>query len=346
MFALANKMTGGLDQFRARLLDWTTRSNILRELFVHRWKRLSAWFVLATLVQLALAVRFPIAILVLGPMILGAPHLIASLRHGLGHSPTQIFSDHRSRVFLSTAVWFVVAGARLLNRALPGHFTELAGMMALLVVWFPVIRTSLRSGILIVSAIGALAGSSIIFPFGSFAFIILFHHFVAFFHWIKAARTKPETRVAISALIVFTFVHLLIFGGAFDSMITYSEWMQMPIEALENSFLGWTQDPTHLAQCLVAYAFGQSIHYTLWLKFIPEQQHDAQVPTSFRQSLRLITRDLTGPGLRLALVFLAVLTVISFSVSAYQFRWIYFCVASLHGFYEIFGLFLKTEQVT
>lgn len=345
MAIIADHITRELDAGRALLIEWTTRSNFLRNVFCTRWKRLTAGISIALLIQLTLAIYFPIQVLVIGPMILGAPHLIASLRHGLGSSPKLIFSHHRDRVLISSGLWFLVIILRLMEPNIAYFWPEITAMGILTIIWLPIVKSSFLNMFFLITSISLLTATTIIFPLGSLAFLVLFHHFVAFFHWIKAATTHHEKYVARIALIIFTILHGFIFIGSFDQWIGGSEWASVPTELLVSTFQGWTQEPMIGMRCLVAYAFGQSIHYILWLKFIPEQQHNAQIPTSFRQSLRLLSEDFSKLGTKFIFLFIVLILGLAFFCTGIEFRWLYFSIASLHGFYEIFGLFLKFKTV-
>ena len=100
----------------------------------------------------------------------------------------------------------------------------------------------------------------------------------------------------------------------------------------------WVGSEWILYHCVVAYAFGQSMHYFVWLKAIPDQHHTSEAPTSFRQSLRLLQVDfgrksvLVGAGL--ILLSLAAWAFVLFP----QARALYFALAAYHGYLELAGL--------
>src|SRR5262249_24558861 len=101
---------------------------------------------------------------------------------------------------------------------------------------------------------------------------------------------------------------------------------------------GW-QNSFWLHAC-IAFAFGQALHYFVWLKAIPDQFHYHEVPTSFRQSLSLLSRDF-GRTLALALVVISVGAIVAWSFMSFQqARLVYFCLAAYHGYLELAGLAL------
>ena len=340
-FQVANE----LDQFRARLLVFTTQFPLLNRIFKSRTYRLLTFFIFAVSIQLTLALKFTIPFLVIGPIIFGTPHLIASFRHGFGMAPRNLFRYYRKQALATGSLWLLLAITRLIIKAHLPFEIEIFGLLLTSVLWrnqLPQLRNKILFSLLIM----ALFLATHFIPYILIAFLILFHHFVAFFHWIKAGYFSNEQKTALTGLIIFTLIHVLIFLGFLDHSMGFAEWDGLPSSFLDQTFYGITTDPIKIARLLVAYAFGQSVHYSLWLKIIPEQQHTSKIPTSFRQSLRLFIEDFNEKTFSISLlIILCVLAVAAFSTSI-QFRSFYFYIAAFHGFFEIAGLFFKFELKT
>lgn len=155
-----------------------------------------------------------------------------------------------------------------------------------------------------------------------------------------------ERQVAWTATLLFTLASLAILMGWFESVYSWFA-ARDSIEAadLDAFELGQRIFPDSNSQSLrfrgvVAYAFGQALHYFVWLKAIPDQQHTHAVPTSFRQSYRLLQNDFGRQ-----LTFGAVVATIAMA-GAWIFmrlpeaRALYFALAAYHGYLEIAGLSL------
>ena len=104
MEQLAISLAGELDSLRVRVLKIAMRSSFIRSLFCSRAKRLLTLFLFALVLQLILAVYFPVPILVIGPLLFGAPHLISSLRYAMGR-PKMIFKTKLSKITISAGIW-------------------------------------------------------------------------------------------------------------------------------------------------------------------------------------------------------------------------------------------------
>ena len=92
----------------------------------------------------------------------------------------------------------------------------------------------------------------------------------------------------------------------------------------------------------MAYAFGQSLHYFVWLRAIPDQYLYRSVPVTFRQSLGLFRRDFSKLGGTMILVTVSAGVLVGLAAlllaAGETARLIYLSVASWHGYLEITGL--------
>ena len=84
----------------------------------------------------------------------------------------------------------------------------------------------------------------------------------------------------------------------------------------------------------VLYVMLQSIHYTVWLALIPQDDARAQGTLSFRMSLRALGRDFPAPWLA-AVVVLAVAVLAASAVDVHRTRQLYLSLATFHGYLEL-----------
>jgi hypothetical protein len=84
---------------------------------------------------------------------------------------------------------------------------------------------------------------------------------------------------------------------------------------------------------VLAFAFAQSVHYSIWLRLIPDEDRDRPTPRTFAASFRALRTDFGAPLLVGAI--LAALAVAGWSVFALiHARTGYLRAALFHGYLE------------
>jgi hypothetical protein len=314
-----------------------------------------------------LALKAPILLLAVGPVVYGVPHLWASFRYtlrgGVLHKDTSDFG----REFLIPAIITVVVFA-----SLRGFFPwkiEIPTLGQTGIYGFAVVVSFVVVGIVALSHGGIRTfRSGVVFTTGFLGLLtllyvdlwktagalILAHHFVAFFAWIRIAPTGRDRAVALGALVVFTLIHIAVCAGLFD-VFKESLWhhpiqpeLGMTMDREGRGILGpldRSVSKLWYFRAVVCYAFGQAVHYVVWLKIIPEASYRLKIPTSFTQSWRLLKKDV---GTIVATV--AVLAGVGFFafwvLSEYApVRHMYLSLAFFHGFFEISSLFVIRGRV-
>jgi hypothetical protein len=343
------------DRGRSGLLRITTRSLFFRRVFVTRHERLAAFFGAACVLALLLSVFFPLWVLALAPLVYGVPHLYSSIRYvpriaGAPRNPrwaqaaialfatlalVRLFTDTQSSAFASSLTRG--AGFEIVGLAIAAF-----GFAQLLY------RTGARvsvgrtiAGLVTATTIGALAW---VFPVQTLATLLLGHNLVAFFFWISGARDRANRCTALIATAIFVLATAAIFMGLFDAAYAHFRpaaalaFAQMDYASLGQSIVPWSSDYHLWFHAVVAYAFGQSLHYFVWLKAIPDATHDCEVPTSFRQSYTLLKRDFGSGTVVFILLSVAVATLAWTLLSFSAAREAYFALAAFHGYFELAGL--------
>lgn len=327
-------------------------------------------------VFLYLSLVAPLWMLALGPLVYGVPHLWASFRYttwGLGRPwkgavgegrPLRLDRGVVAGLVLSTLVFFFYLQGWLdyhLPRDRP---------------WIYIVAALIALSVFLVHLWPQLWGLAQIRPFdwlgpclvtlslvtalyyGSWKMagaMILIHHFVAFGFWIRATQNTRERAGAWLGLGVFSFVHLLILAGWCDGWFE-SLWhseaaldLGLTMRREGRGILGHSsQGSLPLIWCyrlVVCYAFGQALHYVLWLKVIPEANYRLGIPTSFTRSWQLLKKNL---GKTMA-VFAVMSSVAFISVWILgEFRVVrqgYLALAFFHGFFEIVTLFSTRDSL-
>jgi len=350
---LALSIATFLDRWRSDCLGWTMRIDPVRAIYVRRSRRLLVSFTIAAAMSFLLSSFYPLWVLALGPVLWGLPHLVASFRYSSRELPT----SKPSFFILVTLLSFFTAMMRLalvnnwggINRTLGGLnqnlFIEFSAMSLLWLVaavgLFKKRELRFSPGALGVLALFYCAWKAPLMTAGA---LILGHNFVGFFYWIRAAHGRSDRITAGLSLILFSAAHLAIFLGFADPLFQWGSsggeiGLGLTVWEIGSQITSsLSMDYTWWFRATIAYAFGQSLHYFVWLRAIPEQQLPYETPTSFRQSLSYLQRDL---GLRVANGALIGVVAASSLWILYEFttaRMIYLAIVSFHGFAEFVGL--------
>ncbi len=344
-----------LDHIRATYLCQTMKYPLLRRWYLDRPRRLGVNFLLVSITALLFSLALPLWVLAIGPVVYGLPHLVASLRY----SAFSIKSRHDSRAFLKavTLITVLVALVRLWQilgwppaigrwSALPqGNGLEVLGMSLVLLAgifflrarcWRPILWACLATALLL--------HFSLRFPLVLAGLMILAHNFIGFFYWIGGSQKKADRTVAVLALILFAFIHWALFSGRLDGLNSFfSPSLEIPgglngWEIGSSLFPNAGIDVSLWIKGVTAYAFGQSIHYFVWLRAIPEVQLTHPTPSSFRQSRFYLERDLGTKGAQVAVLTVLALSLFWLLLKYNTARHCYLAAACFHGYAELLGL--------
>jgi hypothetical protein len=126
-------------------------------------------------------------------------------------------------------------------------------------------------------------------------------------------------------------------------------WAGLNALELGQSIVPWSNHEALLFHGAVLYAFGQAMHYFVWLKAIPEQHLALQTPASFARSWQLLQQDF-GKTFAGFVVGGCVVTVVGFAIVGFAIvglwslanfniaRDLYFAFAAGHGYFELAAL--------
>lgn len=349
MEALVLPVISVLDRCRVQALRWGLSLRLLRVWFYDRPARLGFLYALTVLIYLPLSLYFPLWILAIGPFIWGVPHLFSSFRYQSLHSSTKA----KPLFYFIFIIWLVSFLFRLgtdvfqwnleFDISHPGVIEAiLAAAMAIGLFFFRGFSSKKIFSTVIV--VGTLLYFSWCAPVATAGVLILAHNFVAFFYWIRFSPTLRDRQLAIGATVIFATIHILVLCQVFDNMINWVavesllSWAQLDIDSLGQAIAPWSQDGNLFYRLVVLYAFGQSLHYFVWMKAIPDLFSNPQAPTSFRTSWSFLKKDLGFKVIVFALTLFAIPLVAwllhSFPVASQ----IYFAAAAFHGYLELAGI--------
>ncbi len=351
----------GLDTVRAKLLRIACSFDILRAVFVNRAQRLFVLYVAFIAIALLVATTIPLWQLLLGPICYGFAHLFCSVRyfHYAAASDEQ-FANRQLRIasyrfLVSVSIVYGLYRFARSQGLVPGissRFSEWQGAALLDAVFMCVVfggaaymyRKSLPRVLLGVAVLLPIGLCLRTWPLETAGFLVLVHNLVGFAYWILLAGRPQERRNATTALGIFLLVNAALFAGAFDPLLnvfargSHLEFARLDTLELGHMIFPWSSDPNLWLRATVAFAFGQSTHYYVWLKAIPDECHYNRIPTTFKQSYRLLGRDVGRRASAVIIYGVVAAALVWVFLSFPESRKVYFLIAGFHGFLEIAGL--------
>jgi hypothetical protein len=308
-----------LDRVRAALLR--AGGAPVRYLVRHREARVAVGGTMAVVLAFALATVFPLGLLLLGPVVLGVPHLAADFRY----------------VVLRIGLHRVLAGAL----ALPAFVAAVLlsspplGLVAAAIASAVTPGSVRRRVVLVASFVAGAAWLSTLAHDG----LVVFahgHNFVAVVLWTMWWRDRSALRLLpIVALVAATAAIAL---GAVDFAFADrgAAFAGVPLESFRASLAPGVADPW-AGRLVIAFAMAQSVHYAIWLRLVPDDDRERTTPRTFAASWRAFVADLGGIG-ALATVALAAGLVGWALVDLGAARDGYLRLAAFHGYVELIGL--------
>lgn len=295
---------------------------------------LTILMIVAAAGSLALALNAPLATTVIGLIIFGVLHNVLELRYVTGRFAGILTG--RFLILLLVLITGIVVCRLLAGYApRPAQVTEIGVGYLILIVgcrfglrgW----RFALATGLLVMAALAS-------FSFPAYHFVVLthLHNLVPlFFLWEWAARI-PDLRARLifrlSQVLWIVLIPLLILAGAVDS------WLALDADTIQR----FVADPSRVIAAaappgsaeviglrfLTMFAFMQTMHYVVWVAFLPKFAPDAA--RAFESRVPWLTGRrawLVGAG---GGAFLAVL----FLSDYFQGKALYGALATYHAYLE------------
>lgn len=338
-----NAVILSLDAVRSAILRVTMKSRIVRSLFVDRAVRLGVSFAASFFVNLILAAVVPVWVVVLGPLFFGIWHLLSGIRYLPKLMGEEIETTFARRLrSAGTLLIFAVALIRFFSLPNTGLFNswELGAAVVLTVlVWRR--RTPIASSCILLAAVATLSWIS---PLLTVGLLAIGHNFFAFVFWFRLAQSEKERKLVLMAFLFTVLGSALFFTNILSPLVNLSAWVSDPTGAslatyaLAHQIFPLNTDFDFMLRILSAFAFGQSMHYFVWLKAIPEQALSHQTPVNFRQSWFAWTRELGVPTMAIGVSLGAASIFGVFFMNLEMLRSFYLAAASAHGYLELSAL--------
>lgn len=349
-----NSLALQLDLLRIAALRLMMRNQLLRQIYSDRAARLGFNFLLLSGLYLIVSLKWSIVLLILGPMLMGYPHLVASyrflqkpnIRFGLRFNTAQVFRFFVFLTAVSLCIRYVGSQFSRIPQLPYGSWELLLSVAALGLIKIKI--NSFRNIFVVLMTlliVGLVLNAAWNFPIAFVGFALIFHNWVAFGHWLLAADNKNKI-VVLFATLLFALIHIFIFTGFFDSWISFpkiSSLSSTSFAANGWTLASWSKDPIIWDRMIVIYTFGLSMHYFVWMNAIPQSLDQKAVPNSFRRSLEQLRKDCGEYTTVVLFIFaLAALGIWLFTSVAGP---IYFGLAMLHGWLEFTFLIVASLAV-
>jgi hypothetical protein len=314
-----DRLFAPVDRLRARLLRFVAPR--FRSLVVDREVRVTAFAACLLISALVTTSLVPVWFLAIGPIVWGVPHVVSDFRYLVARPGYH----RRPGVAIAVLAGLVAASFGFTLRG------ALAGAAAAL-LFARTTKTRRAIGILVLGVLFALAAwggrrADLVFAHG--------HNAVAFgFWWAWRRRAR---KLHFLPLALFVGGAALILLGALDPVVSrvglHAPWTGLSMRSLAHQLSPTMHGPWPM-RLIVLYAFGQSAHYVVWMRLVPEEERPSPTPRSFAQSFRALHADMGSVLLWITLASAVALLAWAF-VSLGAARNGYLQLAFFHGYLEI-----------
>lgn len=272
----------GLDRGRA----WLLRALVplSSHLVGDREARVAVVASSAVLLSFLLALLAPLALLALGPILLGVPHLLADMRYCIVRAGWP-----RRRVLWIVALPVLAVGLGA---------SVVVGLVGVALVVLAS-AASVRRRITGLAIVGALLVIGLLVGRWFDVTVAHLHNVVAVVLWLRWRERQRRWHLVPLALVVACSLVLVAWPGPLGL-----HWLAPASVPLRDHLALLAPGlPQALAVSLVvSFAFMQAVHYGLWLRVVPEEDRERATPRSFRASLRALDHDLGRLVVRITLV--------------------------------------------
>ncbi len=294
----------------------------------HRDSRVALQATVGATVAFSLTLLVPGALLVLGPLCLGVVHVASDvrylvLRRGVpSRIVTTVLAGCACLFALRLAAWFGAPPSSLtlaevsVGFALPLVVLALSPSRRALVVAAPF-------AILLGLAVAGPSRAQLLFAYG--------HNVVGLLAWGLLFRRRRA--FALPALALIGVGALWLASGALLPLARLTgDWGERVVD--EAMMVMPLVEPRRAIGLALSFLFLQSLHYSAWLAWIPQEDLPGEGTTTFKMSARSFARDLGRP-VALAVVALALFVAAAGVAAPHQARHVYLSLATFHGYLEL-----------
>ncbi|HEY6722871.1 MAG TPA: hypothetical protein VI197_02535 [Polyangiaceae bacterium] len=332
-YSTLNRCAVVLDRVRTRALGLSARSAGLRAFVVNKQARTAGLSIGHATLAALVTLLCPSLLLVLGPVLLGVPHVASDIRY-LVLRPTL------GRGFGVGVASFslLLVGTRVVELGDLGNPAFARFEIALVTIWVvgALVWSQARwSWPRLLVATGAVALGAAALTEPSLARLVFAHahNVIGLGVWYALFRPRRSSSLLPLAWIALLTVAIYAAGGSIPERVGWPEWFELHVQAA-SQWLAPGLPPAHQRGLVLSYAFLQSVHYAVWLLFIPQDAAKSAGSPTFCSSLRSAWRDFRPLGL--ALIAIGMLVVLGAAcVDPLTTSAVYLFVTPFHGYLEV-----------
>jgi hypothetical protein len=324
-----------LDRARAKLFTSALRVGVLRSILLEKRRRIPALLVAHALVALVGAVLAPTALLVLGPLLLGVPHLVSDMRY-LVLRP-RVTRGVRAVLFGGAALVLALRVAHELGQrdAARVEPVVVSGWLLIALLALARGRDRWRVAVALTVPVG-FALASWLWPSGSRLCLAHGHNVVALGLWVWGFARERLRAALLSLVFVALGVTLLATPLAwYGFKLGVQHSFGLHSFAAADTLAPGALNVTFALGAVASFAFLQSLHYAVWLHAIPQGETRGEATLSFRMSLRQLRCELGVGGLWLAALLTLAVPVAAVLGPPCGTKDLYISLSSFHAYLEL-----------
>ena len=331
----AERLSEPLDWFRRGWFSWIVRSDFVRATLAHRDRRIATVACVSVISAALGAVYFPVLLFSLGPVVLGVAHVAADVRY-------LVLRRNLAR-WWQNSVWLGCAaliGLRLLEElGLLRHAESIEFATAAALIGVALLaglreRGSLARALLTGALLATAATYAMSQPKLARYVFLHAHNVIGLLAWATLFRADKRWLLAPAALIVGGTVALAS-GSLFNQTLASPFATSFHLHVFTVSdWLAPFADARLAIGVTTTYLFLQSVHYSAWLSWIPQEEQPSRGTPTFRMSIRSLFSDLGTPGV-VAVAIAAAAVLVGACFDLHRARGLYLSLATFHGYVEV-----------
>lgn len=324
-----------LDAGRRFLLRFALGFSPLAYCLTRRERRLALQACCGVLVSTLLVVLVPAALLVLSPILFGVPHVASDIRHLLLRR--QLAPGIVRMVGIFCVVQII---GRLLEEA--GVCASLWPHLEYLLIAALLTVATARNGdsfrtrkALTVAVILVGCGLAAVHPWPARVLAAHGHNLITLLIWGLLFRRGQRAASLLPVAILGLGLVLLGSGAALPWTERAGGFVALGVN-LHRQAHSLAPLPGLRAALIGAqvYALLSSVHYAVWLGWIPQEELRTEGSLSFRMSVRALVKDFGPRGLA-AIVLLASIVILGSLVSLPRIHYLYVSISNCHAYLEL-----------
>lgn len=332
---VAERLVSPLDWCRRGWFRWLLRSHFLRATLVNRDRRIATLACVNVVLAAIGALYLPTLLFTLGPVLLGVAHVASDVRYLVLRG--KLARWWQNVIWLGCLALFGLRALAELQPLLHVERLELAAAAALGAV---ALLAGARQG---GSILRAASGVGVLVPLATVALnnpgvaqlvVLHAHNLVGLLAWAVLFRVCRRWLVG-PLLLIFAVAALLTSGVLFRQTLTspFAAFSHLHVLAVA----AWVAPFANVRTAIgltTAYVFLQSVHYSVWLSWIPQEQQQSRGTPTYRMSVRSLFADLGTPGV-VAIVLAAAAVLLAACFDLHRARSVYLSLATFHGYVEL-----------